>query len=168
MNCLYKLKQLYEFSTPVALLLYIVVKASLAARLTHCHDWADPRPCSCQVSRLPFVLNAAISLCHSSLRVYPIPSSSLEVSDVSTNDIMTIITTITYRFSGSIVALWLSAFPRVIVGTSDGLIAANKTSWAIIHHPPHFFSLPGRWQSRSPLWRSLDFFRWRCEEETQK
>lgn len=28
-------------------------------------------------------------------------------------------------------------------GTSDGLIAANATSWAIIHHPPHFFSLPG-------------------------
>lgn len=38
MNYLYKLKQLYESSTPVALLLYIVVKASLVARLTHCRD----------------------------------------------------------------------------------------------------------------------------------
>lgn len=30
-------------------------------------------------------------------------------------------------------------------GTSDGLIAANTTSWAIIHHPPHFFSLSCCW-----------------------
>ncbi len=30
-------------------------------------------------------------------------------------------------------------------GTSDGLIAANTTSWAIIHHPPHFFSLSRCW-----------------------
>lgn len=87
----------------------------------------------------------AISLRHSFLCVYPIPSSFLEVSDVSTNDIRMIITTIMYWFSGSIVALWVSALPCIIVRTSDGLIAANETSWAIIHHPPHFFSLPGWW-----------------------
>lgn len=102
-------------------------------------------------SRLPFVffrsvaLVKAISLRHSFLCVYPIPSSFLEVSDVSTNDIRMIITTIMYWFSGSIVALWVSALPCIIVRTSDGLIAVNETSWAIIHHPPHFFSLPGWW-----------------------
>lgn len=69
---------------------------------------------------------------HSSLCVYFIPPSPLD-------DITLIITTIMYGFSGSIVALWLSVFFCIIVGTSDWLIAASETSWAIVRHPARFF-----------------------------
>lgn len=89
--------------------------------------------------RLPPKLVAGIRaevmpLRHSSLCSYFIPPFCLD-------DITLIITTIIYGFSGSIVALWLSAFSCIIVGTSDGLIAASETSWAIICHPPRFFNL---------------------------
>lgn len=96
-------------------------------RLTHHHHRADSHPPPHRrpylVLRLPFVWNAAlegaISLCNSS-NVYPIPSSFLKVSDVSTNDTRMIIITIMYWFSGGIVALWVSAFPRIIVGLQMG------------------------------------------------
>lgn len=85
---------------------------------------SPPHHCSYQVLRLPFVRNVAleeaISLCHPSLCVYPIPPSFLEVSDVPMNDIRMIIITIMYWFSGSIVALWVSAFPCIIVGLQTG------------------------------------------------
>lgn len=95
--------------------------------------------------RLPPKLVAGIRaevmpLHHSTPCSYFIPPFHLD-------DITLIITTIMYGFSGSIVALWLSAFSCIIVGTSNGLIAASETSWAIIRHPPRFFfiSLPGWW-----------------------
>lgn len=99
---------------------------------------------------------------HSSLCSYFIPPFRLD-------DITLIITTIMYGFSGSIVALWLSAFSCIIVGTSNGLIAASETSWAIIRHPPRFFlslSLAGE-QCRLPLWRSFNSSGPQWEEETQ-
>lgn len=92
-------------------------------RLTHRHHQADPRHCSYQELRPPFVRNVAleevISLCHSS-SAYPIPSSFLEVSDMPTNDTRMIIIIIMYWFSSSIVALWVSAFPCIIVGLQTG------------------------------------------------
>lgn len=87
------------------------------------------------------VLAGVISPFHSPLCIYSVQSSSLEVLDTSTNGITTIITTIMYWFRGSIVSV--SFFSNVIVGTSDGLIAASENSWAIIRHPLHFFSLAG-------------------------
>lgn len=118
--------------------------------------------------RLPPKLVAGIRaevmpLRHSSPCSYFIPPFHLD-------DITLIITTIMYGFSGSIVALWLSAFSCIIVGTSNGLIAVSETSWAIIRHPPRFFflslSLAGE-QYRLPLWRSFNSSGSQWEEETQ-
>lgn len=72
--------------------------------------------------------------CHSSLCVYLIPPSPLD-------DITLIIITIMYGFSGSIVALWVSACSCIIVGTLDGLIAAIARPAGLLFAILHVFFL---------------------------
>lgn len=116
-------------------------------RLTHCHHRADHHHCSYQVLRQPFVRNVAlqvaISVCY--LCVYQILSYFLEVFHISTNDTRKIIITIMYWFHGSTVSV---SFSLHNCGTTDKIIAAKATSWAVIHHPPCFFLL-------SPCWTML-------------
>lgn len=124
-----------------------------------------PRSSSCQVSRLPFVLNVATSVRHSSLVC--LSNSTLFSGSVGCvhkwhhNDNYNNYVSIQQQLCGIVSA------SSTLHNCQDGLIAAQKTSWAIIHHPPRFFSLPD--EKATCLSGALFFFlTWWCEEKKQK
>lgn len=116
-------------------------------RLTHRHHWVDPHHCSYHVLRLclkcctwrgdislpfiPLCLSNSILFSGSERRVH-----KWHQDDNYYNYVLI------QRQHCGIVSV---SFSLHNCGTSDGLIAANTTSWAIIHHPPHFFSLSHCW-----------------------